>query len=100
MADHFGPIASGLGWIAGVLILWTSPTWSQRDKLIATVVPPVGLVALFVGLVAAMGGRRLTLPLAVAILLAIAGLAAHLLPPIHLMRTRRQQQFTFTRSTR
>ena len=35
----FGFIASGLGWIAGVVILWTSPTWSQRDKLIATFVP-------------------------------------------------------------
>jgi HAAS len=86
----FGPLASGLGWVAGMLILWTSPTWSQRDKLIATLVPPVGLVALFFGLVAAMGGRRFTLPLGVAILLAVAGLAAHLLPPIHLMRTRRR----------
>jgi hypothetical protein len=96
----FGPVASGLGWIAGILILWTSPTWSQRDKLIATFVSPAGLVALFFGLVAAMGGRRLTLPLAVAILLAVAGLTAHLLPPIHLMRTRRQQLSAFTRSTR
>ena len=55
-----------------------------------------GLVALFIGLVAALGGRRLNLPLAVAVLLVVAGLAAHLLPPIHLMRARRQQQSTFT----
>jgi HAAS len=94
----FGPVASGLGWIAGIAILWTSPTWSQRDKLIATVVSPAGLVALFFGLVAAMGGRRLALPLAAAILLAVAGLAAHVLPPVHLMRTRRQQRFTLPRS--
>jgi hypothetical protein len=104
----FGPIASGLGWIAGMLILWPSPTWSQRDKVIATVVPLAGLVALFFGLVAALGGpaacaghalhatagcatKGITLPLGVAILLAVAGLAAHLLPPIHLMRTRRQR---------
>ena len=46
----FGPAASGLGWIAGVLILWTSPTWNRRDQLIATFVPPAGLVALFFGL--------------------------------------------------
>ena len=38
----FGPVASGLGWIAGVLILWTSPTWSRRDQLIATFVPLAG----------------------------------------------------------
>jgi hypothetical protein len=94
----FGPVASGLGWIAGIVILWTSPTWSQRDKLIATVVSPAGLVALFFGLVAAMGGRRLALPLGVAILVAVAGLAAHVLPPVHLMRTRRRQRFTLTRS--
>jgi hypothetical protein len=114
----FGPIVGGLGWIAGVLILWTSPTWSRRDQLIATFVPPAGLVALFFGLVAALRAagcsghvpalhastgcptKGVTLPLAVAILLAVAGLAAHLLPPIHLMRTRRQQRFTFTPSTR
>jgi hypothetical protein len=119
----FGPIASGLGWIAGMLILWPSPTWSRRDKLIATIVPLAGLVAIFFGLVAALGGsaacpghtdsttsvqisilhaaadcttKGITLPLAVAILLAVAGLAAHLLPPIHLMRTRRRQLGTFT----
>jgi hypothetical protein len=108
----FGFIASGLGWIAGVLILWASPTWSRRDKLIATFVPPAGLVALFFGLVAALraaaacsGPTTLAstacttkgpaLPLGVAIVLVVAGLAAHLLPPIHLMRTRRQQRSTF-----
>jgi hypothetical protein len=110
----FGPIASGLGWIAGMLILWPSPTWSQRDKLIATIVPLAGLVALFFGLVAALGGsaacpgpataactaKGITLPLGFAILLAVAGLAAHLLPPIQLMRTRRQQRSTFAGSTR
>ena len=116
----FGPIASGLGWIAGVLILWTSPTWSQRDKLIATFVPPAGLVALFFGLVGllnAVAGKAacpgpalhasascttkgVTLPLGVAIVLVVAGLAAHLLPPIHLMRKRRPQRSAFAWSTR
>ncbi len=102
----FGPVASGLGWVAGMLILWTSPTWSRREKLIATVLPPVGLVALFFGLVTALSGAagcpghapagcttsKIALPLAVSILLAVAGLAAHLLPPVRLMRTRRLQR--------
>jgi hypothetical protein len=101
----FGPVASGLGWIAGIVILWASPTWSRRDKLIVTVASPAGLVALFFGLVAALSAaagcpghasagctaRGVTLPLGVAILLAVAGLAAHVLPPLHLMRTRRRQ---------
>jgi hypothetical protein len=109
----FGPIASGLGWLAGMLILWTSPTWGLRDKLIATVVPLAGLVALFFGLVTALSAAascpgsasalhasascttsKVALPLEVAIPLAVAGLAAHLLPPIHLMRARRRQRFT------
>jgi hypothetical protein len=109
----FGPIASGLGWIAGVLILWTSPTWSRRDKLIATFVPPFGLAALLIGLLTTLRAaagcagsttlasttcptKGFTLPLGVAILLVVAGLAAHLLPPIHLMRTRRQQRSSFS----
>ncbi len=101
----FGPIASGLGWIAGVLILWTSPTWRQRDKLIATVLPPIGLAALFIGVVTTLSGAttcsehasagcttsKLTLPLAVSIVLIVAGLAAHVLPPVHLMRMRHRQ---------
>ena len=87
------------------------PTWSRRDKLIATFVPLAGLVAIFFGVVTALraaascpGAATLAstacttkgpaLPLGVAILLVVAGLAAHLLPPIHLMRTRRQQHFT------
>jgi hypothetical protein len=109
----FGFIASGLGWIAGVLILWASPTWSQRDKLIATIVPLAGLVALFFGVVAALhtaascpGATTLasttcttkgvTLPLGVAIVLIVAGLAAHLLPPIQLMRIRSQRRSVFS----
>jgi hypothetical protein len=110
----FGPVASGLGWVAGVLILWTSPAWSRRDQLIATFVPLAGLVALFFGLVAALRGSAgctghvaalhasascaksvITLPLGGAILLVVAGLAAHLLPPIHLMRTRHRQRSPF-----
>jgi hypothetical protein len=42
--------------------------------------------------------KGVTLPLGVAILLAAAGLAAHVLPPVHLMRKRRRQRFILTRS--
>jgi hypothetical protein len=110
----FGPVASGLGWVAGMLILWTSPAWSRRDQLIATFVPLAGLVALFFGLVAALRGSAvctghvaalhasagcaksvITLPLGAAILLVVAGLAAHVLPPVHLMRTRHRQRSPF-----
>jgi hypothetical protein len=31
----FGPIASGLGWIAGVLILWTSPMAARGTRRLA-----------------------------------------------------------------
>ena len=82
--------------------------------MIATIVPLAGLVALFFGLLAALRAaagcsgtvpalhasagctsKGFALPLGVAILLVVVGLAAHLLPPIHLMRTRRQQRSTF-----
>jgi hypothetical protein len=101
-----------------MLILWTSPAWSRRDQLIATFVPLAGLVALFFGLVAALRGSAgctghvaalhasagcaksvITLPLGAAILLVVAGLAAHLLPPIHLMRTRHRQRSPLCLST-
>jgi hypothetical protein len=37
-------------WPVGVILLWTSPAWSTRDKLIATLVPPGGYLGLLVGL--------------------------------------------------
>jgi hypothetical protein len=97
-----------------MLILWTSPAWNRRDQLIATFVPLAGLVALFFGLVAALRGSAvctghvaalhasagcaksvITLPLGAAILLVVAGLAAHVLPPVHLMSTRHRQRSPF-----
>jgi hypothetical protein len=56
------------------------PTRGRRDQLTATFVPLAGLVALFFGLVAA---------------LVVAGLDAHLLPPIHPMRTRHRHRSPF-----
>jgi hypothetical protein len=35
------------GWLAGVVMLWLSNVWTLRDKLIGTLVPPFGLVPVF-----------------------------------------------------
>jgi hypothetical protein len=40
-----------VGWLAGALMLWASPTWTTREKWIGTLVPPGGFVpAWLVGL--------------------------------------------------
>lgn len=47
----FGGFLFGVGWIAGLVLLWSSPAWSTRDKWIGTLIIPGGLVAaLFAGL--------------------------------------------------
>jgi hypothetical protein len=38
-----GAFAFGVGWIAGVILLWGSKAWSTRDKLIGTLLWPGGL---------------------------------------------------------
>ena len=35
------------GWLIGVALVWLSRVWSVRDKLIATLVPPGGLLPAF-----------------------------------------------------
>jgi hypothetical protein len=42
-----GLIVPGVGWIAGVVLLWMSDAWSTRDKLIGTLVIPGGLLTPF-----------------------------------------------------
>lgn len=42
-----GGFVFGVGWIAGVVLLWTSRVWSIRDKLIGTLIVPGGLAAVF-----------------------------------------------------
>jgi len=39
-----GAMVIGFGWIAGVALLWSSPRWNLRDKLIGTLAPPGGLI--------------------------------------------------------
>jgi hypothetical protein len=38
-----GGFLFGVGWIAGVVLLWSSPAWRTRDKWIGTLVWPGGL---------------------------------------------------------
>lgn len=42
-----------IGWLIGVVLLWMSPVWTTRDKLIGTLIVPGGLLpAFFVGMLA------------------------------------------------
>jgi uncharacterized membrane protein len=44
-----------LGWILGVVLLWSSKVWTRMDKLIGTLVPPGGLaIALYLIAVAGL----------------------------------------------
>jgi len=40
---QFGAFLWGVGWLTGVLLLWTSHTWRVRDKIIGTALVPGGL---------------------------------------------------------
>jgi len=43
-----GGFFAGFGWLAGVVLLWLSPRWRDRDKLIGTLLIPGGLTTAFV----------------------------------------------------
>jgi hypothetical protein len=38
-----GVLLTFVGWVAGVVLLWLSPRWSIRDKVLGTLVLPGGL---------------------------------------------------------
>lgn len=40
-----GGFLIGLGWLAGAALLWASPRWDTRDKLLGTLIWPGGLAA-------------------------------------------------------
>jgi uncharacterized membrane protein len=40
-----GIVIPFLGWLVGVVLLWLSPRWTSRDKLLGTLVWPGGLLA-------------------------------------------------------
>jgi len=41
-----GGFAFGIGWLAGVVLLWSSRAWTTRDKIIATLIVPGGIAAI------------------------------------------------------
>lgn len=45
-----GLVLPVVGWLAGVVLLWLSPRWQLRDKLLATLVWPGGLLAPIIAL--------------------------------------------------
>ena len=54
----FGGFVVIVGWLAGVVLLWNSSVWNTRDKVLATLIWPGGLVAAFyaAGIVIALPG--------------------------------------------
>lgn len=38
-----GSFAFGVGWLVGLILLWSSRMWTIRDKLIGTLIVPGGL---------------------------------------------------------
>jgi hypothetical protein len=55
---QFGFVAAGVGWVVGVVLLWSSRAWTTRDKLIGTLVLPGGLFPTLVLLLLALGRRH------------------------------------------
>jgi hypothetical protein len=54
---YFGGLVVPLaGWVVGIMLLWASPLWTRREKLIAAIVPSAVGVVLF-GLLALVGSR-------------------------------------------
>lgn len=53
-----GGFVFGVGWLVGIILLWSSATWRLRDKLLASLVVPGGL--LFPVLLLGMGGAATT----------------------------------------
>ncbi len=47
----------GIGWVVGVVFLWLSDVWSTRDKIIGTLVTPLGLAMPFLIAVFVVGSR-------------------------------------------
>jgi hypothetical protein len=76
-----GGLLIGVGWIAGVVMLWVSPRWRTSDKLLGTLVWPGGLAAVLLVL---RFGAGLPPPLVLGLLL--AGVAGPIFAAVRLLR--------------
>jgi len=76
-----GGFLIGLGWIAGVVMLWVSPRWRTNDKLLATLVWPGGLAA-----VLAVPRFGAALPPLLTLSLLLVGVAGPILAAVRLLR--------------
>ena len=43
-----GGFAFGVGWLVGLILLWSSRLWTTRDKIIGTLIVPGGIASVFV----------------------------------------------------
>lgn len=55
-----GFVLAGVGWLAGVWLLWSSPRWTRRDKLLGTFVVPGGLAPLLLVMGMSSSGQSCT----------------------------------------
>ena len=58
----FGGFIFGVGWLAGLILLWSSRVWTARDKWLGTLVIPGGLAtSVLIGLIALIdtGSKKL-----------------------------------------
>jgi hypothetical protein len=75
-----------LGWLAGVVLLWSSRVWSDRDKLLGTLIVPGGLLLPAYLMVAAIEPADSNSPSALVWLGLIVGLAGPCVMILHLAR--------------
>jgi hypothetical protein len=76
-----GGLLAGVGWIAGVVMLWTSPRWRTGDRILGTVVWPGGLVAVLAILRFGTG-----LPPVLVLALLLVGICGPILAAARLLR--------------
>jgi hypothetical protein len=76
-----GGFLIGIGWIAGVIMLWSSPRWRTSDKLVGTLIWPGGLAAVLAVLATGPG-----LPPPLVLSLLVAAVAGPILTTTRLLR--------------